>query len=617
MQKLLQKIATFFCILVKFTQFTCTNGQLVTCPEGKIPRKAKFSQLKDCKCADTWLSCDGVFDEDLSDDQKMEHLFVGRFFWLKKLTVRNAMLQNFEAGYVTTLKNLIDLDLSDNYLESIGLTYSPKVNGSQAHSGEHNTVPLNLRMLYLDQNNLNDIPQELKRLQHLEVFSIKNNFITEIKHNDFVRMKYLKYLTLAQNRITTINELALKELVSLQKLDISDNQIASLNARTFGDMSRSTKVKQLETVKLSNNLLSSIPKFLPRSVQELWLDSNNINILEWNGLTNDTYLPTLKYLNLSMNQITIIKEGAFKYCENLLTLDLSSNSLVELARDQVQGLSKIELIFLQKNRKLQEIPYGIFQELDKSLKYIVLYQCHVHSIWVNPEEKLTCPKFRSFWLFHNPFRCDCHVRPFISFKSFHNISVDINTPDFLQMIRNNSYEERDRLCMEKEAENTDSEVTNSSVPPPFVTMGASATPSLKYAEKVNIPRMRKVDSRTAKIIKRQIPRVKNVYNTTFLIIEHVSAWNKTPKVVCASPKNRHFEIANRTLVSLARENEEYFTCPYEAPYVIVSVLLGLGLFVVIIPAVFGMLFVYLVFMDCIGKLTKQIFRKYESDVEKN
>ena len=86
----------------------------------------QFSEIRKCRCYNhTILDCNNVFgDNEGNDEQKLEHLFHGQLSWIQKLSLRNAMLQTFEARYVTKLTNLTELDMTDNYLENVVLTYT-------------------------------------------------------------------------------------------------------------------------------------------------------------------------------------------------------------------------------------------------------------------------------------------------------------------------------------------------------------------------------------------------------------------------------------------------------------------------------------------------------------
>ena len=80
-------------------------------------------------------------------------------------------------------------------------------------------------------------------------------------------------------------------------------------------------------------------------------------------------------------------------------------------------------------------PFEVLKELNDSLLYIYLYGCHIHTIWISPLEKIVCPKLQGMFLFDNPFRCDCHLRPFIHYLAYFEIDVDVQLQNFTDKYR--------------------------------------------------------------------------------------------------------------------------------------------------------------------------------------
>ena len=80
------------------------------------------------------------------------------------------------------------------------------------------------------------------------------------------------------------------------------------------------------TVDCSEIGLKSVPKNLPQNITHLYLDYNNIVMLQ-NGSFGDIALPNLIFLSIRHNQITEISTGTFKELYKLENLDLYNNSL--------------------------------------------------------------------------------------------------------------------------------------------------------------------------------------------------------------------------------------------------------------------------------------------------
>jgi Leucine-rich repeat (LRR) protein len=115
------------------------------------------------------------------------------------------------------------------------------------------------------------------------------NFIREIQINSFVNLHNLSELKLDNNLIENVSNNAFSNLRNLKLLDISFNRMTSFE----------------------------------------WLSSSGL-----------THLKRLDNLNLSNNQIEIIKDETFRY-HSLSYLDLSCNRIRNLSEKMFNGLSSI------------------------------------------------------------------------------------------------------------------------------------------------------------------------------------------------------------------------------------------------------------------------------------
>lgn len=219
-----------------------------------------------------------------------------------------------------------------------------------------------------------------------------------------------RYVLLMNNHIDSIQLDLLSEYVSMEFLVLSNNRL------TDGHIEGAFEgIPALKRLYLDRNLLRSTPTDLPRSLEELRLDGNQLSVMSeasWarcpgllllslsnNSLGNGSHLlpsavfsplSKLRTLNLDHNQLASvpldlplsIKElylkgnlierfhgGAFNGISQLMVLDLSSNRLTNrgLLSNSLLNSTSLESLNLARN-KLKHIP----QNLPRSLKTLSL-----------------------------------------------------------------------------------------------------------------------------------------------------------------------------------------------------------------------------------------------------
>lgn len=169
----------------------------------------------------------------------------------------------------------------------------------------------NLERLYLDHNNLTKMPTPLPRS--------------------------LKELHLTYNQISKVPPNALEGLENLTALYLRHNQIHEIGSNLRG-------LKSLILADLSYNQLRKVPDGLPGSLEQLYLENNQIHTVP------DDYFkvsPKLLYVRLSHNSLTNegVSPNAFN-TSSLLELDLSYNRLQKIPRVS----TSLENLYLQGNK---------------------------------------------------------------------------------------------------------------------------------------------------------------------------------------------------------------------------------------------------------------------------
>lgn len=264
----------------------------------------------------------------------------------------------------------------------------------------------NIKKLYLNNNQLVELPSSLKRLRKLESFSAANN---ELRNLDgrLKNARSLKLLTLDQNplainsikwkkipsslEILRLNKCGLTEISaaiydlnvrdlqfrenairiipegiskmdSLRKLSFYKNQMEKLPA-DFYDLKKLmsldlyynlldeispaiTKFDSLSILYIAHNRLYDVPEEIGNmtQLQELYLHHNQLNSLP----ASFSKLKSLKTLRLNDNNMPEFPEAVLGM-ESLEFLDISSN-LLETLPEELKSLTRLKLFTYDKNQ---------------------------------------------------------------------------------------------------------------------------------------------------------------------------------------------------------------------------------------------------------------------------
>ncbi|XP_075720642.1 leucine-rich repeat neuronal protein 4 [Rhinoderma darwinii] len=246
-------------------------------------------------------------------------------------------------------------------------------------------------------------------------------------------------LDLSFNNITVIGDQDMVELSNLRILSLSHNQIKDIHWRIH-------VLAKLESLDLSNNLLSYVPKCLMlKNLKKLSLAENPILLIHPFGFT---CFPNLMSLNLSMTWIGIhpsvdIEESSFALnvtqaqedsLKSLQLLDLSGTYIRRVEHSWSKDLPNLRELYIRKmvnmevledelitwfphlellncadSQKLRYVRTEIFKNAT-NLKHLDFQSCHLKyfSPWNISSESLTID------LRHNPLICDCKLEWLLS-----------------------------------------------------------------------------------------------------------------------------------------------------------------------------------------------------------
>ncbi|KAF7658010.1 hypothetical protein LDENG_00019000 [Lucifuga dentata] len=237
-----------------------------------------------------------------------------------------------------------------------------------------------LKKLSLPDNDLSNLPTTIASLVNLKELDISKNGIQEFPDN----IKCCKGLSVVEASVNPITKLpdGFTQLLNLTQLFLNDAFLEYLPAN-FGRLSKLRilelrenhlktmpksihRLSQLERLDLGSNEFSELPDVLEQihSIKELWLDNNSLQSIP--GCIGK--LRQLRYLDLAKNRIETLDMDV-SGCEALEDLLLSSNMLQHLP-DSIGMLKKLTTLKVDDNQ-LTSLPntigsLSLLEELDCS-----------------------------------------------------------------------------------------------------------------------------------------------------------------------------------------------------------------------------------------------------------
>ncbi|KAL2779641.1 erbin isoform 1 [Daubentonia madagascariensis] len=222
-----------------------------------------------------------------------------------------------------------------------------------------------LHKLSLPDNDLTTLPASIANLINLRELDVSKNGIQEFPEN----IKNCKVLAVVEASVNPISKLpdGFSQLLNLTQLYLNDAFLEFLPANFGRTMNRLT---QLERLDLGSNEFTEVPEVLEQlsGLKEFWMDGNRLTFIP--GFIGS--LKQLTYLDVSKNNIEMVEEG-ISACENLQDLLLSSNSLQQLP-ETIGSLKNVTTLKIDENQLIY-LPDSIgglisIEELDCSFNEI-------------------------------------------------------------------------------------------------------------------------------------------------------------------------------------------------------------------------------------------------------
>ncbi|XP_034052617.1 LOW QUALITY PROTEIN: erbin [Gymnodraco acuticeps] len=262
-----------------------------------------------------------------------------------------------------------------------------------------------LHRLSMPDNDLTVLPAAIANLINLRELDVSKNSIQEFPEN----IKNCKVLTIVEASVNPISKLpdGFTQLLSLTQLYLNDAFLEFLPA-SFGRLTKlqilelrenqlkmlpksMQKLTQLERLDLGSNEFTEVPEVLEQltGIKELWIDGNRLTFLP--GMLG--MLKQLVYLDVSKNNLEMVDEQICG-CESLQDLLLSNNALTQLP-GSIGSLKKLTALKVDENQ-LMYLPdsVGGLHSLDE-------LDCSFNEIEALPSTIGQCVSIRTFAADHN------------------------------------------------------------------------------------------------------------------------------------------------------------------------------------------------------------------------
>ncbi|XP_074140677.1 extracellular matrix protein 2 isoform X2 [Sminthopsis crassicaudata] len=255
---------------------------------------------------------------------------------------------------LTKIPNIADPELRS--LELIGNAISCLPD--KAFQGTPNLERLDLRKNAISSSGIG--PKAFKALKKLTHLYLDGNSLVEVPPALPPRLLELK---INENSLQALEEESLAELQQLLVLELEGNQLSESNVSPLAF----APLRSLTHLRLGQNRFRIIPQGLPASIEELYLENNQIEEIKETSFNHTT---NINVIVLHHNKIEEdrIDPLAWIYHENLESIDLSYNKLYHVPSYLPKSLLHLVLV----GNRIERIPGYVFGHMKPGLEYLYL-----------------------------------------------------------------------------------------------------------------------------------------------------------------------------------------------------------------------------------------------------
>ncbi|OCT85588.1 hypothetical protein XELAEV_18023759mg [Xenopus laevis] len=270
----------------------------------------------------------------------------GCFISETTVSCSNAKLKQIPAISDPDVKSI---ELTDNAITAI-----PK----EAFNGMPNLERIDLTRNSLTSNGIDSQAfKSLKKLNRLYLDgNLLNHMLTELPSS-------LEELKLNDNKLEGLKRHSMEDLTNLITLEMEGNQLSEGNVSPLAFK----PLKHLAYLRLGKNKFRTIPQGLPVSIEELHLESNEIEeIVETSfNHTKNLHTVVLRHNKLEESRIDPL---TWIFHKNLESIDLSYNKLYQVPSYLPKSLQHLVLV----GNQIERIPGYVFAHLNPGLEYLYL-----------------------------------------------------------------------------------------------------------------------------------------------------------------------------------------------------------------------------------------------------
>ncbi|XP_051873553.1 extracellular matrix protein 2 [Pristis pectinata] len=291
---------------------------------------------------------------------------------------------NCNNAKLTQIPPLRDLEIKHFQLAGNSITAIP----AEAFNG----VP-NLELIDLSRNRIpsSNIDQAaFKKLKKLERLYLDGNLLLQIPPQ---LPRTLVELKVNENLLQQLDEQTFHGLSKIVNLELEGNKLSESNVQPLVFR----PLKRLAYLRLGKNKFRTLPQGLPSSIEELYIEHNEIEEISEMSLNKTTNLNVIVLRHNKLDE-TRIAPMAWIKLENLESLDLSYNKIVHVPSFLPKGLLYLILV----HNQIERIPGFVFAHMEPGLEILYLSFNKLTSSGIDPVSFFgTYDSMRELFLDHN------------------------------------------------------------------------------------------------------------------------------------------------------------------------------------------------------------------------